>query len=302
MNILVLYDEGYIKKRVPTKRAKKHANFTFKKMSFKNAPMESKDRYIDRKWLRGFVGEYDGVVAVVDGNKLKNVYGNCIKLDGKIVMQVESQEKLYRKWKKSGLTWKLVSSKSKADYKQLEYTFDHELGHALCRYYNKTDFLHQFISLKKYEDWWDYMKFPTLQENPTKLLPRIKRQMDAFLVVTKSLGFNLRVTSDYRSFEEQDELYAQGRTKPGNIVTNAKGGESLHNYGVAFDVVDRKKGYNLSNGEWQLLAKIWVYLTDNKGVWGGSWINFKDRPHFQNTLDYSIKDFQKGLVDYSKFN
>jgi peptidoglycan LD-endopeptidase CwlK len=40
-----------------------------------------------------------------------------------------------------------------------------------------------------------------------------------------------------RSFEDQDELYAQGRTKPGNIVTNARGGDSLHNYGLAADFV-----------------------------------------------------------------
>ena len=40
-----------------------------------------------------------------------------------------------------------------------------------------------------------------------------------------------------RTFEDQDKLYAQGRTKPGQIVTNARGGDSLHNYGLAADYV-----------------------------------------------------------------
>ena len=43
------------------------------------------------------------------------------------------------------------------------------------------------------------------------------------------------IVSTLRTFAEQDELYAQGRTKPGKRVTNAKGGQSLHNYGVAID-------------------------------------------------------------------
>nr|WP_295770097.1 M15 family metallopeptidase [Rhodoferax sp.] len=39
-----------------------------------------------------------------------------------------------------------------------------------------------------------------------------------------------------RSCAEQDALYAQGRTAPGNKVTNAKSGDSNHNFGIAFDI------------------------------------------------------------------
>jgi peptidoglycan L-alanyl-D-glutamate endopeptidase CwlK len=49
-------------------------------------------------------------------------------------------------------------------------------------------------------------------------------------------GINAKVISGLRSYQEQDELYAQGRTKPGNIVTKAKGGQSWHNFGTAFDI------------------------------------------------------------------
>lgn len=47
----------------------------------------------------------------------------------------------------------------------------------------------------------------------------------------------VQITSGYRSFAEQNKLYAQGRTAPGKIVTNAKGGQSNHNYGLAIDYV-----------------------------------------------------------------
>ena len=49
-------------------------------------------------------------------------------------------------------------------------------------------------------------------------------------------GFLIFVTSTLRTFFEQDKIFAQGRTEPGNIVTRARGGESSHNYGRAFDV------------------------------------------------------------------
>ncbi|WVE38856.1 M15 family metallopeptidase, partial [Priestia megaterium] len=44
------------------------------------------------------------------------------------------------------------------------------------------------------------------------------------------------ITEGFRSIEQQHKLYSQGRTTPGIIVTNAKGGYSYHNYGLAFDI------------------------------------------------------------------
>ncbi len=60
------------------------------------------------------------------------------------------------------------------------------------------------------------------------------RDFEARLAAAK-LPFFLYMA--FRTFEDQDELYAQGRTKPGQIVTNARGGDSLHNYGLAGDYV-----------------------------------------------------------------
>ena len=112
------------------------------------------------------------------------------------------------------------------------------------------------------------------------------------------LGHPVRITEGYRSMERQQELYNQGRTTPGNIVTNAKAGESFHNYGVAVDFVFRKEGYNASEELWQTLGAI----GKSQGFeWGGDWAKFVDKPHFSMTLGYSLEDFKLGKVDYSKW-
>ena len=49
-------------------------------------------------------------------------------------------------------------------------------------------------------------------------------------------GLTVEVVQGLRTFAEQDALFAQGRSKKGQIVTNAKGGQSNHNYGLAVDL------------------------------------------------------------------
>ncbi|MBC1937200.1 hypothetical protein HCA69_12535 [Listeria grandensis] len=87
----------------------------------------------------------------------------------------------------------------------------------------------------------------------------------------------------FRSKAEQDALYAQGRTKPGPIVTNAKGGQSNHNYGVAVDLcLYTSDGKNVV---WETTTKRWmrvVAIAKSVGFkWGGDWTSFKDYPHFE---------------------
>ena len=69
------------------------------------------------------------------------------------------------------------------------------------------------------------------------LIPPARARVQAFLDAAKKEGVDLLVTSTYRDNASQDALYAQGRTKPGRIVTNAKAGQSWHNYRCAVDVV-----------------------------------------------------------------
>jgi peptidoglycan L-alanyl-D-glutamate endopeptidase CwlK len=137
---------------------------------------------------------------------------------------------------------------------------------------------------------------------PTKLVPLVERQAVKIIESMEKLGQPIRIVEGFRSIERQNQLYAQGRTTAGNIVTNAKGGESFHNYGVAVDFVFRKEGYNATQAQWQTLGNVGK---SHGFEWGGSpeWIKagLNDRPHFEMKLGYTLKDFQQGKVDYSKF-
>ena len=107
-------------------------------------------------------------------------------------------------------------------------------------------------------------------------------------------GINIIITQGLRTIEEQNELYAQGRTKPGKIVTNAKGGYSYHNFGLAFDFAllnpDGSVSWNVDD-KWKRVAQIGKSL----GLeWGGDWKDFKDYPHFQYTFGLSLADLRAG--------
>lgn len=89
------------------------------------------------------------------------------------------------------------------------------------------------------------------------------------------------LTQTLRTFAEQEELYKIGRSKPGKRVTNAHGGQSLHNYGLAFDIA-----FTRSDGKlvWEPLQLFRNFATIAKRYglsWGGSWLRFKDYPHFE---------------------
>ena len=96
------------------------------------------------------------------------------------------------------------------------------------------------------------------------------------------MGIALRVTDGTRSFQEQEDLYAQGRNgDPGPIVTNARGGQSYHNYGLAIAV--GRLDAELYDINWGDLAR----LARSRGFeWGGDFINI-DRPHFQRTFGHN---------------
>ncbi len=110
------------------------------------------------------------------------------------------------------------------------------------------------------------------------------------------------ITQGLRTWEEQDALYAQGRTTgtKGKIVTKAKGGSSFHNFGLAFDIVVLdsmgKADWDASHPSWKRAAEI------GKSVgleWGGDWKSFKDIPHFQYIGDLTTAGcrelYQEGL-------
>lgn len=133
------------------------------------------------------------------------------------------------------------------------------------------------------------------------LLPKVQKLCEAFVKKCADNSIQVAITQTYRSVIEQDALYAQGRTKAGRIVTNAKGGQSMHNFRCAFDFVILEKGkpdWNITNKKWQQAGKI----AQSVGLtWGGSWSSFVDMPHCEYTANYRLADFQKGIVDKNKF-
>lgn len=113
----------------------------------------------------------------------------------------------------------------------------------------------------------------------------------------------VRITQGLRSFEEQEKLYAIGRITSGKKVTNAKAGQSIHNYGFAVDIcmiIDGKAASwdtvkdwdNDKVADWYECVKIFAkYGWD----WGGNWKTFKDLSHFEKKNILT----RKGLVKTS---
>lgn len=134
-----------------------------------------------------------------------------------------------------------------------------------------------------------------LQKPAKELVLRSKFELNTEVIVTQGLRTN----------EQQNNLYAQGRTQAqlnrvglNNVtaqpnasrVTNARGGQSLHNYGVAFDIVPLRNGTpNWESNQWNNLGALGVRL----GLfWGGNWTTFQDRPHFDN--GQTVQELQQG--------
>lgn len=135
-----------------------------------------------------------------------------------------------------------------------------------------------------------------------QLHPLVAKRGESFVRLASScLDLNVRLTSGYRSAKEQNELYAQGRSKPGDVVTNAKAGQSYHNYGLAVDFViihNNKADYDLSADnnrndipDWQELGELGKALGFE---WGGDWDTFPDYPHLQMDFGLSLRQLNAG--------
>jgi peptidoglycan L-alanyl-D-glutamate endopeptidase CwlK len=150
----------------------------------------------------------------------------------------------------------------------------------------------------------------TLDQVKLKSMPKIEKLHPVLVAATVALiercyarGVNIVITQGLRTIAEQDALYAQGRTEPGSIVTNAKGGTSYHNYGVAIDFA-----LLLNDGRvvsWDTEIDVdkdgitdWMEVVDEANKlgfeWGGDWTSFKDLPHLQMTFGLSTAQLQAG--------
>jgi len=125
------------------------------------------------------------------------------------------------------------------------------------------------------------------------LIPQARVRVDKLIEVCKSARIDLLVTSTYRDNESQDALYAQGRTKPGKIVTKAKAGQSFHNYKCAVDVVPLINGKPVWD-DTMLWSQIGGLGKQVGLEWAGDWKGFQEYPHFQYTGGKTIKQLQAG--------
>jgi peptidoglycan L-alanyl-D-glutamate endopeptidase CwlK len=125
------------------------------------------------------------------------------------------------------------------------------------------------------------------------LHPKVKELAEKFIASCKGHGWDILIYSTYRDAEAQNKIYAQGRTEPGKIVTNAKGGQSFHNYRVAFDWVPMLGGKPLWSDDAAYLKC--AELGEALGLeWAGRWKSFKETAHLQYTGGLTLADFQAG--------
>jgi peptidoglycan L-alanyl-D-glutamate endopeptidase CwlK len=125
------------------------------------------------------------------------------------------------------------------------------------------------------------------------LHPKVAELAKLFLANCLAEGIDVIITSTYRDAESQDALYAQGRTTPGNKVTNAKAGQSFHNYRVAFDfvpLIHGKAAWNDAN----LFARCGKIAESCGLEWAGRWKTFKELAHCQYTGGLKLSDFKAG--------
>lgn len=109
---------------------------------------------------------------------------------------------------------------------------------------------------------------------------RAQGEARQFMHRALSRGVNVKIISGTRTYEDQNKLYRQGRYgNPGPIVTKARGGQSNHNFGIAWDIgIFRDDGsYSRDASDYNDLAG---YATGTL-EWGGSWRSFTDPPHYQ---------------------
>jgi len=135
-------------------------------------------------------------------------------------------------------------------------------------------------------------------ENLGSLNKKALAKLEPFIVQVELMlapkGVTVEVISGLRSWSAQAALYAQGRTKPGRIVTKARPGSSWHNYGLAIDLGLFKNGIYLDERKPaesdKLYAEIGRIAEANGIEWAGHWKSFAENPHFQVTFGMSLAD------------
>lgn len=135
------------------------------------------------------------------------------------------------------------------------------------------------------------------------LHPKVQPLAKSLLEKCHAEGIDVLITCTYRDNEMQDHLYARGRTiltengqKVGK-VTNARAGQSMHNYRLAFDCVPLRAGkpvWGTAGADLMLWMRV-GNIGEALGLeWAGRWKTFREYPHFQYTGGHPLSYFQGG--------
>jgi peptidoglycan L-alanyl-D-glutamate endopeptidase CwlK len=141
-----------------------------------------------------------------------------------------------------------------------------------------------------------------LSEDRLLLLhPKVRDTFKKFIEECEAQNpeWTLRISQGLRTFAEQQALYDQGRTKPGKKVSNAKAGQSLHNYGLAIDLVELDDKVV----DWNFDMKKLAPIAEKYGITCGSkFRSFPDLPHFEINFGknwehfFNLKKDKEGYV------
>ena len=127
------------------------------------------------------------------------------------------------------------------------------------------------------------------------LIPQAKAKILQWVELCKSENIDLLIYCTYRDNDQQNFLYASGRTRPGRILTNARGGYSFHNYRLAVDFVPMVGG----KPQWLdvMLFTRAGELAEEVGLeWAGRWKSFKELGHVQYSQGLTITDLRTGKL------
>lgn len=106
----------------------------------------------------------------------------------------------------------------------------------------------------------------------------VRANVETLLSLCRAQGLNVLITQTKRDNEYQAYLYAQGRTRPGSIITNSRT-TTFHGAGLAVDFCENIRGHEYDDASFfrnvAIIAKAMGFS------WGGDWKGFPDNPHLQ---------------------
>jgi peptidoglycan L-alanyl-D-glutamate endopeptidase CwlK len=121
------------------------------------------------------------------------------------------------------------------------------------------------------------------ESNILTLSPKVQVLARRFLTLALQAGWDVRIISGTRTYAEQNILFRKGRYgDPGPRVTNARGGQSNHNFGIAWDIGLFESGsYITAVSKYKTIASHILPQLPNL-EWGGHWKSFPDMPHYEH--------------------